>query len=243
MGQIIALVSGSGGSGKSALCAQLAGALVRQGKRVVCIDCDVQKGCLDLYLGLSREMALSFVDLCRGDYPLERACAHPVLPHLRYISAPVQFHPGDLDGDAFAQLLRRAADACDYVLLDGGTLGAPGFALAAEFADRCILVTGWDAPALRTAYRAGQALELMGKRNVRLIVNRIQPKTMAELGVTVDDVMDAAGLPLLGIVPEDRTVLLSAAEKAFFPGNKQAAAACSRIAMRIQGLTVPVSIR
>ena len=62
--------------------------------------------------------------------------------------------------------------------------------------------------------------------------------------LTVDDIMDRAGLPLLGIVPEDANVVLAAVyEKPLLKHTKKgAAAACGRIAQRIQGRRVPVSL-
>ena len=67
-----------------------------------------------------------------------------------------------------------------------------------------------------------------------------------KMGVSsIDDVMDEAGLPLLGIVPEDENVPLAAAFEAplLKYTRKGAAAACKRIAKRIQGLPVPIDLR
>ena len=63
--------------------------------------------------------------------------------------------------------------------------------------------------------------------------------------ITVDDVMDDCGLPLLGIVPEDPNVVLAAAfhKSLLRQTRKGAAAACRRIAKRIQGLPVPIAFR
>ena len=54
-------------------------------------------------------------------------------------------------------------------------------------------------------------LELMGKDQIRLIVNRISKKMAKAMKLTIDDIMDNAGLPLLGVVPEDPNVTLAAA--------------------------------
>ena len=56
--------------------------------------------------------------------------------------------------------------------------------------------------------------------------------------------MDRSGLPLIGIVPEDGDVMLAAALDQPLLGytRKGAAAACRRIAKRIQGLAVPVKL-
>ena len=101
-----------------------------------------------------------------------------------------------------------------------------------------------DPAAVRDAARAGEVLELMGKGNVRLIVNRISKKMASAMDLTVDDVMDRAGLPLIGLVPEDENVVLAAAFKQPLLGytRKGAAAACRRIARRIQGFNVPVKL-
>ena len=65
---------------------------------------------------------------------------------------------------------------------------------------------------------------------------------VATMSVTVDDVMDDTGLPLLGVVPEDPNVTLAAAFRQPLLGyrKKGAAAACKRIAKRIQGQAIPV---
>ena len=65
-------------------------------------------------------------------------------------------------------------------------------------------MTGPDPGALRDGTRTGELLELMGKRDVRLVVNRVNPKLYSAMNLTVDDVMDMVGYPLLGLVPEDR---------------------------------------
>ena len=107
-----------------------------------------------------------------------------------------------------------------------------------------MIVTGADPASIRDASRAADVLETMGKTNIRMIINRVNPKLFATMGVTVDDIMDQSGLPLLGIVPEDQNVTLAAAfrQPLLGYGKKGAAAACKRIAKRIQGQSVPVKL-
>ena len=114
--------------------------------------------------------------------------------------------------------------------------------IAAAFADRCILVTGPGPGAIRDAARSGDVLELMGKGNIRLVVNRINRKLVRAMDLTIDDLMDTAGLPLLGVVPEDPNVTLAAAFKKDILSyrRKSAAAACCRIARRMQGYFTPI---
>ena len=68
MGELIAVLSGKGGTGKTSVCAGLATALSQMGKKVLCIDCDVGLRNLDIALGIPEIGALSFLDICSGDY-------------------------------------------------------------------------------------------------------------------------------------------------------------------------------
>lgn len=244
MGELIAVLSGKGGTGKTSVCAGIASALSLRGERVLCIDCDVGLRNLDIALGISEVGTLSFAEVSSGQYPLEAATRHPVYDNLYFLTAPVNSPADAIDADAFCAMLQQARRHFSYVLLDAPAGIETGFALAARFADRVLLVTGPDPAAIRDAARAADVLELMGKRNVRLIVNRISKKIAAAMNLTVDDIMDQAGLPLLGLVPEDSNVTLSAAFRQPLLGytHKGAAAACLRIAKRLQGLSVPVTL-
>lgn len=243
MGELIAVLSGKGGTGKTSICAGVAQALSQMGQKVLCVDCDIGLRNLDIALGLSEVGTISFLDVCRGEYTLDMATVHPVYPNLHFLTAPIGCTADSVDALEFARMLNEARKHFHYVLLDAPAGIEAGFQLAAKAADRVILVTGSDPASIRDARQAGDVLELMGKRNIRLVVNRINKKMAAVMNLTVDDIMDQAGLPLLGIVPEDSNVVLAAAFRQPLLGytRKGAAAACHRIAKRIQGLTVPVT--
>ena len=244
MGELIAIASGKGGTGKTSICAGIAAALAEMGEKVLCIDCDVGLRNLDISLGLGQESAVSFLDVMAGRYSLSDALQHPAYENLRFLTAPMNCAADAIDGAAFAGLLQRSREQFSYVLLDAPAGVDAGFRLAAGNADRVLLVCGADPASIRDASLTAQVLEGMGKSSVRLIVNRVNKKIAASLGKPVDDIMDFAGLPLMGVVPEDAQVTLSAAfGKPLLQGNKRlAAAACRRIAKRIKGYSVPIDI-
>ena len=78
MGELIAVLSGKGGTGKTTLCAAVATALAEKGASVLCIDCDVGLRNLDIALGLAQVQMLSFADVYSGDYSLKDAAKHPL---------------------------------------------------------------------------------------------------------------------------------------------------------------------
>lgn len=244
MGELIAVLSGKGGTGKTTVCAGVACALALQGQQVLTIDCDIGLRNLDIALGLSDLGALSFLEVASGDYDLSMATQHPVYPNLRFLTAPVTGFAESINTESFCNLLQQARTQFDYVLLDAPAGIEDGFSLAARFADRMILVTGQDPAAIRDASRAGQILDQMGKTDVRLVVNRVSKKMIAATDMNIDDIMDKAGLPLLGVVPEDPNVILASTFRQPLLGYtaRGAAAACRRIARRIRGIKVPVHI-
>jgi len=244
MGEVIAVLSGKGGTGKTSVCAGLATALSDTGVKVLCIDCDIGLRNLDISLGLSQLGTLSFMDVLQHGSTLAQASVHPTFPNLQFLTAPINCAAEEIDPSAFAAFLRKAREHYHYILLDAPAGIDAGFRLAAQFADRILLVTGPDPASVRDASRAGEILELMGKADVRLIVNRVSDKIVAALKLTIDDVMDTAGLPLIGIVPEDSGVTLAAAfgKPLLKHTKKGASAACRRIAKRLQGLSVPIPL-
>lgn len=244
MGEIIAILSGKGGTGKTSVSAAVATALARDGFEVLAIDCDMGLQNLDISLGMSDSGALSFLDVSEGGYSLNQAAVHPRFPKLKFLTAPLNRSAESVDAEAFHALVARAKRQFDYVFLDAPAGIDAGFRLAAKYADRVLLVTGADPAAVRDAARAGETLELMGKTDVRLVVNRVSKRLFSNMSVTVDDVMDTAGLPLIGVVPEDPNVTLAAAfgQPLISYTQRGAARACAAIAKRLQGRTAALSI-
>ena len=245
LAKIIAFVSGKGGTGKTSVCAAMATDLALAGKKVLCIDCAVGLPSLDIPLGMVGEGCLSFREVCRGDYHSTQATVHPHFPYLQLLTAPIHCTPDEIDGGAFAAMLASAGERFDYILLDAPAGIGTMFRLAAENADLCLVVTIPDPSAMRAAGRVGQELELMGKTDVRLIVNRVNSKMLQAMKLTVDDVVDQTGLQLLGLVPVDTDVLeAAAAGKALALFHVRGAfAAVQRITVRMEGNPVKIPVR
>ena len=246
MGELFAVLSGKGGTGKTSVCAGIATALAEQGERVLCIDCDVGLRNLDISLGMSECSALSFLDVADGNYPLDQAAKHPIYPTLFFLTAPMNCSVETIDPDSFATMLRRARREFDYIFLDAPAGVDVGFRLVANVADRFLLVTGSGPAAVRDAGRVGDLLELMGKKEVRLVVNRVDRDMLSTVQITIDDVMDAAGLPLTGVVLEDPCVTLAASfgqPLLKYAKRSSAAKAYRKIAKRIQGFHEPITLK
>ena len=228
MGQVLAVISGKGGTGKTSVCAGVAGCLCMEGARVLCIDADLGLRNLDISLGMASEAGLTFLDVMRGDYAIEQAPRAAGLPGLQLLTAPVE------------ALIHDAKERYDWVLIDAPAGVGAGFELAIRFADEFMIVCLADPASQRDAARAAELA--LSRRDVpaRLVVNRVSPRLFQKMNATIDDIMDGVGLPLLGIVPDDADVTLAAVEgkplcQYTFRG---AGLACLHIAQRLQGKRV-----
>ena len=246
MGELIAVVSGKGGTGKTSVCAGLAAALAETGKQVLCVDCDVGLRNLDISLGMSECGSLSFLDVAEYGYELENAPKSSIYPTLSFLTAPMNRSPEEISTDSFIRLFRQARERFDYIFLDAPAGVDAGFRLVCAAADRFLLVTGPGPAAVRDAARVGELLELAGRQDVRLIVNWVDRSMLSTVRMTIDDVMDTAGLPLCGIVMEDPHVTLAAAfglPLLKYSPRCEAAKDFRRIAARLQGLHKPIPWR
>ena len=118
MGEVIAVLSGKGGTGKTSVCAGIASALAAGGNRILCIDCDVGLRNLDISLGMSDCGALSFLDVSEGGYSLDQAAVHPLYGSLFFLTAPMNCPAERVDLEAFGNLVNEARSRFDYIFLD-----------------------------------------------------------------------------------------------------------------------------
>ena len=243
-GQCIAVVSGKGGTGKTSFTAGVGAALARSGKQVLCLDCDIGLRNLDLALGLTDRALMDFSDVALGTCPLTAAVVeHPDLPGLFLLTAPARSRGRPVSEAQMTQLLREVRQRFDYCLLDAPAGLGTGFLLATSTADRCVVVTTSDASSLRDAQHTVMELERFGTGRLHLVVNRVRKKLLRSMHATIDDAIDKAGLPLLGVVPEDDALPLSlnrGVPLLLANGLSPAACAYRNIASRIQGQRTPL---
>ena len=92
MGEILSILSGKGGTGKTSVCAGLATALAASNNRVLCIDCDVGLRNLDISLGMANVHVLSFLDILNGSYSISEASESPYYSGLFFLTAPIDLY-------------------------------------------------------------------------------------------------------------------------------------------------------
>lgn len=243
MGSAIMITSGKGGTGKTSFTAGVGGCLAGLGKRVLCVDLDIGLRCLDLVLGMTDRAVMDFTDVMAGRCPLcDAAAAHPDIPGLFLLSAPIR--PEAMESGQFRQVVEDAKADYDFVLLDSPAGLGEGFRLAAAGADTVVVVTTPDPAAQRDAQRCVAELVHEVPR-LLLVMNRVEPGTLRRLHGEIDRAMDATGLPLLGVVPEDNRVGAAArtGQPLVLRAYRGAAQAYLNIAKRLMGRRVPMGVK
>ena len=239
MGTAVMVTSGKGGTGKTSLTAGTASCLAALGQRVLCIDLDIGLRNLDLVLGLSDRAVMDFSDVMEHRCPLlSAAVEQPQIRGLYLLTAPMS--SAGLDTRRFCEVVAEAKEYFDFVFMDSPAGLGEGFQLAMAAADRVIVVSAVDPAALRDAQRA--VTELHALPQLHLVMNRVDSKLIAKLRTSIDHAMDTAGLPLLGVVPEDPAVTMAAAAgiPLVLASYKGAAPAYLNIAKRLLGQRVPL---
>ena len=242
MGKIIAVVSGKGGTGKTSFTANVGIALAEMGCRTLCVDCDITLRNLDLALGLSDSAMMDFCDVARGRCPLaEATVTHRKYTQLHLLTAPQTAEALEVSQGQMRRLAEEIRESFDFCLIDAPAGLGLGFRLATFCADSVVVVTTTDNSALRDAQRTVMELHQFPRGSVHLAVGRVQKKMLRALHTTIDDAIDMAGLPLIGVIPEDPDVPAALNRGvALRDCNFYAARAYENIARRIAGEKVPL---
>ena len=242
MGTAIVVTSGKGGTGKTSITGGVAGSLARLGHSVLCIDMDIGLRNLDISLGMTDRALMDFSDVLEGRCTLhEAAVPHERYPSLSLLTAPMADRPLSLSVPKLQALAREIRESYDWCLIDAPAGLGQGFQMAACMADQVIVITTTDVSAMRDAQRTVMELDRLGRGNLHLVVGRVEKKLLRSLHTTIDDAIDAAGLPLLGVIPEDPDVPYCLNRGLVLrEQNYYAARAYENIAKRIMGQKTPL---
>lgn len=240
---VLTITSGKGGVGKTTTTANVAAALAYLGKRVVAIDTDIGLRNLDVVLGLEGRIVHDLVDV------VDRRCqARQALIKDKRLSA-LYLLPASQTRDKSAvtpqDMVRVCADLrpdFDYIVIDSPAGIEQGFQNALAPADEVIIVTTPEAPAVQDADRVIGLVEKAQKPMPRVIINRLRINMVRRRDMLdAPDVLELLGIPLLGIIPEDESVIVATnrGEPAVLSPRSAAGRAFEDVARRLLGENVP----
>jgi septum site-determining protein MinD len=214
---IITVTSGKGGVGKTTTSAAFATGLAMQGKKTVVIDFDVGLRNLDLIMGCERRVVFDFINVINGDAKLNQALVRDKRVDGLYVLPTSQTRDKDaLRRDAVEEIMEELKQEFDYIVCDSPAGIEHGAQTAIYFADEAIVVTNPEVSSVRDSDRMIGLLSSKSRRSERneepvkthVLITRYDPERV-ERGemLKVEDILEMLALPLLGIVPESKSVL------------------------------------
>ena len=241
--QVITLTSGKGGVGKTTAVANIAHALAMDGKRVVCIDGDIGLRNLDVVMGLENRIVYDIVDVIEGRCKLRQAMIRDKhFQELYMIPAAQTRDKSAVSPSDMVRLCKDLQSETDFVLIDSPAVIERGFRNSIAAANRVLLVTNPEVSAVRDADRVVGILEAEGKGTPSLLINRLNPALVKNNDMlSAEDVLDLLGIQLIGIVPEDESVIIGSnrGSPVVSDPKSRAGEAFRNIAKRLEGEEVP----
>lgn len=217
LAKIIVVTSGKGGVGKTTSSAAISSGLALRGLKTVVIDFDIGLRNLDLIMGCERRVVYDFVNVINGEASLKQALIKDKRNPNLYILPASQTRDKDaLTVEGVGRVLAELSNEFDYIICDSPAGIETGALMAMHFADHAIVVTNPEVSSVRDSDRILGMLASKTKRAMEngepiqehLLLTRYDPDRV-ERGdmLSVQDVTDILAIPLIGIIPESKSVL------------------------------------
>ena len=242
--KIITVTSGKGGVGKTTSTANIAVSLAQLGQRVICLDSDIGLRNLDVVMGLENRIVYDLVDVIEGRCRLRQAMIKDKrLDELYLIPAAQTRDKNAISPSDMVKLGEDLREEADWVIIDSPAGIERGFRNAIAPSDEVLVITNPDVSAVRDADRIIGIVEAEQKGPAKLVINRLNP-AMVQRGDMLDanDVLELLAIKLIGIVPEDKQVVVSTniGKPVVFEEKSLAGKAFKNISRRLMGDDVPL---
>jgi len=214
------------------------------GQRVACIDADIGLRNLDVVLGLENRIVYDLVDAVEGRCRLSQAMIKDKhIPDLYLIPSAQTRDKTAVSPSDMIRICDELRPDLDWVIVDSPAGIERGFKNAIAPADEVIVITNPEVSAVRDADRIIGIVEAEEKGTPKLLINRLSPEMVKQNNMlSADDVVDLLAIHLLGIVPEDKAVLISTNQGTpiALDNKSLAGQAYQNIARRLMGEEIPL---
>ena len=218
MARIIVVTSGKGGVGKTTSSAAIATGLAQKGKKTVVIDFDIGLRNLDLIMGCERRVVYDFVNVIQGDATLNQALIKDKRTENLFILPASQTRDKDaLTYEGVEKVLNELSDLdFDFVVCDSPAGIETGALMALYFADEAIITTNPEVSSVRDSDRILGIIASKSRRAEKgetpikehLLLTRYNPGRVSRGDMlSMEDVLEVLRIPLVGVIPEDQSVL------------------------------------
>lgn len=211
MGEVIAVVSGKGGVGKTTITTNIGASLALMGKNVVILDADIGLRNLDIALGMENKIVYDWVDVIEGLCRVKQALIKDKRFENLYLMSSSQTRDKyTITPKQMKELCDNLKDKFDYIIIDSPAGKENGYINAIEGADSFIVVTTAEIAAVRDADRIIRDLESKGNEKIMVVLNKIRSNLIRK-GVLpeIDYILSTLRNKPIGVIKEDDNIFIS----------------------------------
>src|SRR5476649_1841883 len=218
MAKILVVTSGKGGVGKTTTSAAIGTGLALRGHKTVIVDFDVGLRNLDLIMGCERRVVYDFVNVLQGEALLRQALIKDKHCDNLFVLPASQTRDKDaLTKEGVEKVINELIhDGFEYIVCDSPAGIETGALMALYFADEAVVVTNPEVSSVRDSDRILGILSSKSRRaeqglepiKEHLLLTRYNPGRVSRGDMlSMEDVLEILRIPLLGVIPEDQSVL------------------------------------
>lgn len=202
MGRIISVASGKGGVGKTTLVSNLSAALAKYGQSVIAVDANLTTSNLGIHLGVSL-FPVTIHDIMEGIADINDALFHHehgfrILPADISIRKVKKFNKRKVN-----DMLYHLSEKADFVIIDTAAGLGKETTEFVKAADELITITNPNLPAVTDALKLNAVALDNETMPLGVVINRIMNHSSE---MSPPEIADFLNTPILGKIPEDKSV-------------------------------------
>ncbi len=204
MSEVISIVSGKGGTGKTFTAANLSLALQQFGEQVVCLDTDLDSPNLALQLGHTPE-DYTMEDILKGEVSeLKAISVHD--SGLMFVPSSLHLTGDRISEDRMKEVVDRFSGFADRMVIDSPPGFKEGFYSSMKISDRMIVVTNPEFQAIQDVKKIAEEADKHEVNIEGIILNKVEG--MLE-EASKEEIESTTGLEVIKTIPHHKDVLKS----------------------------------
>ena len=201
MGEIVSVISGKGGVGKTTIALNVAAALNKLGYESIVVEGNVTSPTASLYLGFMPAHK-TINNVLDGDFALEDV----ILEHdsgVKIVTCSLALPELAANYSKAFTMFRELKNKADIVFIDAGAGLGEEARSAIDVSDFVLVVTNPEMPAVIDALRSVRLARAMNKKVLGVVVNKVNASLPQISREEVEEITEA---PVLAEIREDKVV-------------------------------------
>ncbi len=208
MAEIVSVLSGKGGSGKTFIAVNMAVYLAGLDKKVLILDGNFESRGVDVALGMESRVIYDIADVVKGNCRIRQAiikCGD--YRNLYIMEPPLLKKEGSVSLMELSVLIDRIRDRFDYIIIDSPSGINRLSELFGRKSDSILMITTQEPECVRSGQSLVQTLREANNTQTGLLINMVRLK-LADNGYfqDVENIAESFGLDVCGVLPYDESM-------------------------------------